>query len=71
MLYINLHNLGINYYYTSAGSVVRPARKIHPNASSTSHVIVNEAAEGAVVEQCDVREDEFWDYDKQIDLEGK
>ena len=55
---------------------------MHPNAttsgaghvtSGTDHVIVNEMAVesvGAVEQSLAVREDEFWDYDKQIDLEG-
>ena len=67
---------------TPSGSVVRPARKVNPNSLNagntgytgydTGEVIVNEAADFAPVEQLPAAlEDEFWDYDKQVDLEGR
>ena len=38
----------------------------------TGEVIVNEAADFAPVQQLPAAlEDEFWDYDKQVDLEGR
>ena len=38
----------------------------------TREVIVNEAADFAPVQQLPAAlEDEFWDYDKQVDLEGR
>ena len=48
---------------------------MNPNAgsssSTTGEVYVNESAVQAPVEQLPaVLEDEFWDYDKQVDLEG-
>ena len=53
---------------------MRPARKVNPNAgssSTTGEVYVNEAANQGPVDQLPgVVEDEFWDYDKQVDLEG-
>ena len=53
---------------------MRPARKVNPNAgssSTTGEVYVNEVANQGPVDQLPgVVEDEFWDYDKQVDLEG-
>ena len=58
---------------------MRPARKVNPNSNSVAedtHVQgwgahVEQGAEQRVGrDNAVVEEDEFWDYDKQVDLEG-
>ena len=70
--------------YASKGSVVRPARRIHPNGEVVGEEQLQiTAGEGQMVQEGppevgmvetapvnNLAEEEFWDYDTQVDVEG-